>query len=352
MILLPSRRIKRRTETAKLNLVDATNRGGLMRRREFLLLLSGVGVAWPHTAHAQQQAMPVIGYFDWGAPNGGRAAAAFRRGLADAGYVEGRNVAIEYRWAEGRYERLRPLAADLVDRRVTLIVATGTLGTAEAAKAATESIPIVVAAGGDPVRLGLAASLNRPGGNLTGMTWISNELSAKRLDLLHQLVPQATTLAFLTGPQANEAEKMSAAARALGLRVAVVQAHDEDDFALSFATMAKRNVEALIVGVVPHFTYNSKKIVELAARHKIPAIYPFSNYTFGGGLMSYGADMAGNLRYVGINYVARILNGANPADLPIQQPTKFPLIINLKTARALDLEIPRTLLALADVVIE
>ncbi len=324
-----------------------------MKRREFITLLGGGAASWPLAARAQQQAAPVIGYFDWDARNV-ESRAAFRKGLADAGYVEGRNVAIEYRSAEGDYNRLRPLAADLVSRQVSVILATGNMDTARAAKAVTATIPIVVAAGGDPVKYGLAASLNRPGGNVTGMTFISSEIASKRLDLLHKMAPQATTVAYLSGgPRRDDEETdLVAAASALGLQIIVAEARNESDIEAAFASLVQRGAGALIVGTVPHFTFNGRKIVGLADHNKIPAIYPFRNYVGGGGLMSYGANMTDNLRRVAVDYVGRILKGANPADLPITQPAKFPLTINLKTAKTLGLEIPSTPLVQADEVIE
>ncbi len=323
-----------------------------MRHREFITLIGGAA-AWPLAARAQQQAAPVIGYFDWDARNV-ESRAAFRQGLADAGYVEGRNVAIEYRSAEGDYNRLRPLAADLVSRQVSVILATGNMDTARAAKAVTATIPIVVAAGGDAVKYGLAASLNRPGGNVTGMTFISSEIASKRLDLLHKMAPQATTVAYLSGgPRRDDEETdLVAAASALGLQIIVAEARNESDIEAAFASLVQRGAGALIVGTVPHFTFNGRKIVGLADHNKIPAIYPFRNYVGVGGLMSYGANMTDNLRRVAVDYVGRILKGANPADLPITQPAKFPLTINLKTAKTLGLEIPSTLLVQADEVIE
>jgi putative ABC transport system substrate-binding protein len=263
----------------------------------------------------------------------------------------------EYRWADGQYDRLPALAADLVSRQVAVIVATGSASTALAAAAATSTIPIVVAAGGDPVAYGLAASLNRPGGNVTGLTMISVELASKRLDLLREMVPQATTVAYLSGGPwflkfENEASSVLGAAGAAGWQAIVVEARTDRDFEAAFATLVQRQAGALIVGVVPHFTYNSNKIVALAARHKIPAIYPFPVYLAGGGLMTYGADALATLRQVARDYVVQILRGAKPADLPIQRPNKFELVINLKTARALGLDVPATLLALADKVIE
>jgi putative ABC transport system substrate-binding protein len=329
-----------------------------MKRREFITLLGGAAAAWPLSARAQQPAMPVIGFFDWGSPGpSARDVAAFRQGLAEAGYVEGQNLSIEYRWAEGEYDRLPLLAADLVRRQVAVIVARGSIGMAIAAAKATSTIPIVVAAGGNPVEYGLAASLNRPGSNVTGVTFISTELAGKWLDLLHEIFPQATTVAYLSGGPwsrkfENEASSVVEAASALGRQVIVVEARSDGEIEAAFATLGQRQAGALMVGVVPHFTYNSNKIVALAARHKIPAMYPFPVYAFGGGLMSYGADVLGTLRQVGRDYVSKVLKGAKPADLPIQRPNKFELVINLKTAKALGLDVPSTLLALADKVIE
>jgi putative ABC transport system substrate-binding protein len=326
-----------------------------IRRREFVFTLGGAAVAWPLAARAQQPTMPVIGFFGWGSPE--RDVAAFRQGLAEAGYVEGRNLSIEYRWAEGQYSRLPILAADLVRRQVAVIVASGSTGMALAAAQATSTIPIVVAAGGNPVEYGLVASLARPGSNVTGVTLISTELAGKRLDLLHEMVPQATTVAYLSGGPRflkfeNEASSVLEAAGALGRQVIVVEARSDGDIEAAFATLVQRQAGALMVGVVPHFTYNSNKIVALAARHKIPAMYPFPIYAFRGGLMSYGADFLGMLRQVGRDYVSKILMGAKPADLPLQRPNKFELVINLKTAKALGLDVPDRLLALADEVIE
>ena len=326
-----------------------------MRRREFITLLGAAAVTLPLKARAQPQGAPVIGYFDWG--QGPEREDAFRQGLADAGYVEGRNVAIIYRSAAGQYNRLSPLASDLVHHQVSVILATGSMGTALAAKDVTSTIPIVVASGGDPVKRGLAASLNRPGGNVTGMTWISSQIVGKRLQLLHEMAPQATTVAFLSGgPLSRRFEDEEAdvvtAAKALELRIIVAEARSESDIEAAFASLVQRGAGALIVGAVPHFSFNSRKIVELAARHKIPAIYPFPIYLRGGGLMTYGADMEDNIRRVAVDYVGQILKGANPANLPIRQPTKFLLTINRKTANMLGLEVPATLLVQADRVIE
>jgi ABC-type uncharacterized transport system substrate-binding protein len=327
-----------------------------MRRRDLITLLGGAA-AWPLAAGAQQGG-PVIGFFDWGRPlPNGRAVTAFRQGLAEAGYIEGRNVAIEYRWAEGQYERLPELAADLVQHQAAVIVATGALGTAMAAKAATSTIPIVILAGGDPVKYGLAASLYRPGSNVTGMTFITTELAGKRLDLLREMAPQATKVAYLSGGPRflrfeDEQRNILEAARAFGREVIVAEATSDRDIEAAFATIAERQAAALIVGVVPHFASNGDRIVALAQRHKIPAIYPFRSYAVRGGLMSYGADIVGAFRRVGVEYVGRILKGEKASDLPVQTPTKYELVVNLKTAKALGLDVPATLLALADEVIE
>jgi ABC-type uncharacterized transport system substrate-binding protein len=249
------------------------------------------------------------------------------------------------------------MAAELVQRQVAVIVASGSSGTALAVKAATSTIPIVVAAGGDPVKYGLASSLNRPGGNVTGVTFIATDLAGKRLDLLREMVPQAKTVAYLSGGPPSmkfedEASNLLEVASALGWQIVVVEARSDRDFEKAFATIVQRQAGALIVGVVPHFTYNSNRIVGLAERYKIPTIYPFRIYVVAGGLMSYNADQVDLLRQVGVDYVARILKGAKPGDLPVRQPTKFELVINLKTARALGLDVSPSLLARADEVIE
>jgi putative ABC transport system substrate-binding protein len=274
-----------------------------MRRREFITLLGGTVVTRPLKARAQKQATPVVGYFTWG-----RASSvledAFREGLADAGYVEGRNVAIKYRSAEGQYNQLRPLAADLVGHQVSIIVSIGALTPALEAKALTETIPIVVASGGDPVKYGLAASLNHPGGTVTGVTWMSAQLVGKRLDLLHEIVPQATTVAYLSGGPAyrrfeDEEPEVVAAANVLKLQIVVVETRSESDIEAAFASLVQRGAGALIVSSTPpYFSFNSRKIVGLAARHKIPAIYPYQNYVRDGGLMSYGTDLLDNLHQV------------------------------------------------------
>jgi putative ABC transport system substrate-binding protein len=315
-----------------------------MRRREFITLVCGTA-AWPLAARAQQPAMPVIGFLRSSLSQ--RVMVAFRQGLAEIGYIEGQNVAIEYRSDFGQFARLSALAGELVDRQVAVIVAGGFLGQPLAAKAATSTIPIVFAYGGDPVRDGLVASLNRPGGNVTGAAAINSELGGKRLDLLLNLVPQATTVAFLS-PEEAQRNQMLAAARDLGRQVIILDARSERDYEATFTTLVHRQVGALIVGANP---FNPNTIVELAARYTMPTIYPRRDYVEVGGLMSYAADYADVFRQAGI-YTGRILKGEKPADLPVMLPTKFELVINLKTAKTLGLEIPPMLLAIADEVIE
>jgi ABC-type uncharacterized transport system substrate-binding protein len=330
-----------------------------MRRRAFITLLGGAAGSWPIAARAQQPAMPVIGFLDIrSAAENTRLIAEFRQGLAEAGYVEGRNVAIEFRWAEGHYDRLPDLAADLVHRQAAVIVATGALGTALAAKAATSTIPIVFMQGADPVKYGLVASFNRPGGNVTGVVFRAIEIASKRLDFLSELVPQATTVAYLSGRASfltfeEQKSNMLAAANTLRRQLIVLECRSEGDFEAAFATLVERGAGAFIVGVFPLFyeLRNRDRIIALVAHYKLPAIYPHRMYPVAGGLMSYSTD-AGDYREVGVNYVGRILKGANPADLPVRQGTKFYLVINLKTAKALGLTIPQTLLVAANEVIE
>jgi putative ABC transport system substrate-binding protein len=326
-----------------------------LHRRKFISLLGGAAV-WPVVARAQQPAMPVIGFLSYPAslePSRGEAA-AFRQGLKEAGYIEGRNVAIELRLTNTESE-LPALAADLVHRQVAVIAATGSLHPVLAAKAATSTIPIVYSGGADLVRYGLAASLNRPGGNVTGIITLHNELASKRLDLLRELVPQATTVGYLAGDQGREATQeltsdMLAAARALERQVIVLECRNAEDFEPAFATLVERGAGALLVSAFPLAFSNRGKILAMAAHHKIPAIYSQSPFAYSGGLMSYSAVVTS--RELGSYYVPQILKGAKPAELPIQGPTKFRLVINLKTAKALGLEFPSTLLALADEVIE
>jgi putative ABC transport system substrate-binding protein len=325
-----------------------------LKRREFIAGLAGSAASWPLAARAQKAAMPVVGWLSTTSP--GQMAnnlIAFRRGLNEIGYVEGQNLAIEYRWAEGQFNRQPALVDDLVGRQVAVIVAVFGIGPARAAKAATSTIPIVFVYGGDPVKHGLVASLNRPGGNVTGVTSLSEELAGKRVDMLHALVPHAKTVGFLSGPASSilyEEHKNSIleAARALGLEVVIAECRSDRDFEAAFETMAERRAEAFLLGIFPFS--NLQKVVALAAQHKIPAMYPFRALITAGGLVSYGANFNVYLQAGG--YTGRILKGAKPADLPVLQPTKFELVINLKTAKTLGLSVPATLLALADEVIE
>jgi len=326
-----------------------------IRRREFVGLLGGVAAAWPLAARAQQPAMPVIGFLS----STSRTFAdvvlpAFRQGLKDNGYVEGENVAIEYRWAENQIDQLPPLAADLVRRRVALIVAV-TPEAALAAKAATTTIPIVFSIGDDPVKIGLVTSLARPGGNLTGINFFSSELAAKRMGLLHEMVPAAARVAVLGDPtftltesQVRDAET---AARAMGLQIQVLNASTSREINAAFANFVRERPDALYVGTSPFFVSRRVQLTHLATRHAVPAIYSGRQYTEAGGLMSYGASLTDAFRQMGV-YTGRILKGAKPADLPVIQSTKFELIINAETARMLGLTVPPSLLAIADEVIE
>jgi putative tryptophan/tyrosine transport system substrate-binding protein len=328
------------------------------RRRQFITLLGGAAATWPVAARTQQPGMPVIGFLGLGSSDPSSAfGAAFRQGLADAGYLAGQNVTIEYRWANNQVRLLPRLAADLVERKVAVIVATGSPYAALAAKEATSAIPIVFAIAGDPVRYGLVTSLGRPGGSVTGMTFLSAELAGKRLNLLLELIPQATTIAYLSGPSDSPIfedlkDDMLAAGRALGREIIVSEVR-RFDFEAAFATAVEQRADALIIGDFTVFLNpgNRDKILELAARHKIPAMYPNRAYAVHGGLMSYN-QFDVTARQLGSHYVARILKGAKPSDLPVIQPTKFELIINLKSAKALGIDMPDKLLALADEVIE
>jgi ABC-type uncharacterized transport system substrate-binding protein len=327
-----------------------------MKRREFITLLGSAAVAWPFSARAQQQAMPVIGFLSARSPaSGAFMAAAFRQGLSESGYVEGRNLRIEYRWAEGHYERLAELADDLVRRQVAVIAAISGTPAALAAKAATTTIPIVFGNGGDPLTSGLVASLNRPGGNVTGMTFYTVALAGKRLELMRALVPTAMAMGFLVNrnnpaeePEIKDAE---GAARAHRVRLEVVNITNERDIDVAFTILRERRADALVVGSDPVFFGFSGKLAELTARYAVPAIYYAREFAEAGGLMSYGSRQNDTYRQAGI-YVGKILQGAKPADLPVMQPTKFEFVINLKTAKAVGLQIPDKLLALADEVIE
>jgi ABC-type uncharacterized transport system substrate-binding protein len=325
-----------------------------IRRREFVVTLGSAAATWPLAARAQQPAMPVVGVLSTSPTP--PVVDAIRNVLEEAGYVEGKNVAIEFRWRDTQsIEELRELAADLVRRRVTVIVASGAANAAFAAKAATSTIPIVIVGGADPVRYGLVDSLSRPGGNVTGVTLIHDELASKRLDLMRELMPQARTIGYLVGDQTNKPDQdlttnMIAAGRALGREVIVLKCGSVEDFDTAFATLVERQTGALIVSAFPTAYNNRARILALAAQYKVPAIYPQSPYAREGGLIAYYAAV--NLRRIAVDYVVAILKGAKPADLPVQQPTKYELVINLKTAKALGLEIPDKLLAVADEVIE
>jgi putative tryptophan/tyrosine transport system substrate-binding protein len=325
-----------------------------MKRREFITLI-GAAAAWPLTARAQQPALPVIGFIDPSSLD--RYApflAAFRTGLNEAGFVEDRNVAIELRWAEGHYDRLPALAADLVRRKVQVIVATGVTA-ALAAKAATTTIPIVFNTGGDPVKFGLVASLNRPGGNVTGVASLGKVLVAKQLELLHELVPKAAAFVFLVNPNdavaALDTDDAQAAANALGRRLLVVKAGTESEIDKAFANAVEQQGGGLLVQVNSFLQSRRDQLVALAARHRLPAVYYWRDFSAAGGLMSYGTNLRDALRLVG-NYSARILKGENPADLPVQQSVKVELVINLKSATALGLQVPTSILLRADEVIE
>jgi putative ABC transport system substrate-binding protein len=325
-----------------------------MKRREVIALLGGAAAAWPLAAQAQQMAMPVIGFLNTRARGEDpRLLTAFHQGLKEVGYVEGRNVAIEYRFAEGRNDRLPAMAADLVRRQVAVIAANGPA--VVAAKTATTTIPIVFSVGLDPVELGLVARLNQPGGNVTGVTALFDEVGPKRLELLHELVPTATLIALLLNPTYPSAENQSrdlqAAARTLGLQLHVLHASSERDFETVFATLAQMRAGALVIGNDPFFNSRSERLAALSIRHGMPAIFQNREFAAAGGLMSYGTNLAATYRQVGI-YTGRILKGEKPADMPVQQPTKFELIINLKTARALGIAVPLPLIGRADEVIE
>jgi putative ABC transport system substrate-binding protein len=323
-----------------------------MKRREFIALLGGAA-AWPLAARAQQAAMPVIGFLrNTTAAGSTHLVTAFRHGLKEGGFIEGQNVVIEYRWADDRLDRLPALAADLVRRRVAVIVANG-LAAAAASKAATSTTPIVFGTGADPVRTGLVASLNRPGGNVTGVIFTTSDLAAKQLGLLHELAPKAAVIAALRDPNVPEIETelsdLEASARAIGRQILFVQTASE--FSAAFATMVRANAGALLVGGGQGYLSQRRQLVALATRHSLPAIYVGREYVAAGGLMSYGSSDTDAYRQVG-NYAGRILRGEKPADLPVQQATKFEFVINLGTAKALGLTIPDKLLALADEVIE
>jgi putative ABC transport system substrate-binding protein len=324
-----------------------------MRRRDFITLLCGAA-AWPLAARAQQSAPPVIGFLSSrSADDSARVVAAFRQGLAETGYVEDRNVVIEFRWAEGQLDRLPALASELVHRPVAVIAALGESG--YAAKAATTTIPIVLGSGGDPVELGLVTSLNRPGGNVTGATFLTAQLGAKRLGLLRDLVPGADVVALLINPNTAvgrvQTRDVQQAAHTLGQNLIVLNGGSDESIEASFATLSQKRVAALLVGGDPFFDTRRDRLIALALQYRVPAIYQFREYALAGGLMSYGASITDMYHQVGL-YVGRVLKGEKPADLPVMQVSKFETVINLKTAKALGIKISDNLLSLADEVIE
>jgi putative ABC transport system substrate-binding protein len=328
----------------------------MMKRREFIALLGCAAAVWPLAVGAQQGAMPTIGFLS--SRSLGESAsvvAAFREGLSAAGYVEAQNVAIEFRWAEGQYDRLPAMAAALVSQQVALIIAAGGDSPALAAKAATSTIPIVFCGSDSPVKVGLVVSLSRPGGNLTGFSLFTSELEAKKLALLRDMLPKAPLIAMLVNPANPSAqtdiEDVQKAAAAVGQRILLLKASSEQNIDMAFENLVQQRADALLVAHDPFFLGRRDQFVALAARHRIPAIYEFREFVVGGGLMSYGSRITDNYRQAG-NYAGRILKGAKPADLPVQQPTKLELAINLKTAKALGLDVPLHLLQVADEVIE
>jgi putative ABC transport system substrate-binding protein len=328
-----------------------------MKRREFIMLVGGAAAAWPLAARAQQTAIPVIGVL------GSESAElfafrvrAFRQGLSETGYIEGQNVSTEYRWAEGQYDRLPAMAADLVRRQVTVIAAMGGIPGVLAAKAATTTIPIVFSIGADPVTFGLVTSLNRPGSNVTGITNLNLEVAPKRLEMLHEMVPTAGSIAVLVNPTnptvaESNARDLEAAARILGLQLHLLQASTELDILAAFASLVQMRASALLITNDPFFNSRGEQLAALAGRYAVPAIHAFRSFPAAGGLMSYGGSVAEEYRLTGV-YTARILKGEKPADLPVQRVTKVELIINLKTAATLGITVPLALQASADEVIE
>jgi putative tryptophan/tyrosine transport system substrate-binding protein len=327
-----------------------------MRRRDFIKVIAGSAAAWPLAVRAQQPSMPVIGFLNTLSPESiPRWITAFHQGLKETGFVEGQNVAIEYRWAEGRYNRLPELAAELVRRQVAVIAATGGEPSPQSAKAATQTIPIVFTANGDPVREGLVASLNRPGGNVTGITIFGSAAVTKRVQLIHELIPKAATIAYLINPNHPSGEiEMQAAqtsARSFGREMLVFKASNERELDAAFTTMAQQKAGALVVASDPFFFLRRDQLASLAAGHELPAIYYVPEFVRAGGLMAYGNSVPDVYRLVGV-YIGRILKGEKPADLPVFQSSKFEFVINLQTARNLGLEVPNTIQLLADEVVE
>jgi putative ABC transport system substrate-binding protein len=326
-----------------------------MRRRQFFHVLGGVA-AWPLAARAQQQAMPVIGFMSGRSPEDSvHIAAAFRDGLAEAGFVVGQNVTIEYRWGLGRYDRMPALAAELVDRHVAVLVGVGGDVSAAAAKQATSTIPIVFGLGGDPVKAGLVESLNRPGGNATGFTLLTNELEAKRIGMLHDLVPGAAVIGALLNPNfppaVSQLQQLEVASRAVNQKIYVLKASNDTELDAAFASLVEQKVGALLVTADPYFDTRRDRFIAFAQQNRLPTMYQFRDYVVAGGLISYGPNITDMYRHAGV-YTGQILKGAKPADLPVLQPTKFEFVINLKTAKALGLVIPAGLISYADEVIE
>jgi ABC-type uncharacterized transport system substrate-binding protein len=328
----------------------------MMRRRDIITLLGGAAVAWPLAARAQQPAMPVIGFLSARSPEDSvHLLAAFRRGLAEGGFVEGQNVAIEFRWARGQYELLLPMATDLVSRGVSVLTTAGGDPSALAAKRATSTIPIVFGLGGDPVSAGLVESFNRPSGNATGVTLLTTLMEPKRLGLLRELVPGVPLVGVLLNPRfptaARQLQEIEEAARTIDQRIVVANASTDAELDAAFATLTRERVAALLVTANSYFDVRRDQIISFAQRQRLPAIYQFREYAVAGGLLSYGVDIVDAYRQYGV-YTGKILKGAKPADLPVLQPTKFETVINLKTAKALGIKISDNLLSLADEVIE
>jgi putative ABC transport system substrate-binding protein len=327
-----------------------------MRRREFITLLGGAAVSWPLTARAQQAAMPVVGWMSGRSPQDSEhLLAAFREGLRETGFVEGESVAIEYSWADGRYEQLREMAADLLRRRIAVLVAVGGDPSALAAKQATSTIPVVFGMGGDPVESGLVTSFNRPGGNTTGFTLLTNLMEPKRIGLLHELVPGISLVGALVNPNfppaARQLQEIEKAAGTINLRLFAAKASDDAQLDAALVSLLQHRVGALLVAADPYFDTRRDRIIAFAAQNKLPAMYQFREFAVAGGLISYGPRITDSYRQAGI-YVGRILRGAKPGDLPVLQPTKFDLVLNMKAANALGLAVPNAIQLLADEVIE
>jgi putative ABC transport system substrate-binding protein len=327
-----------------------------MQRREFIALLGGAAVAWPLAARAQQPEMPVIGFMSGRSPEDSvHLVAAFRQGLGEAGFVEGQNITIEYRWALGQYDRLPALAADLVSRRVAVLAALGGDVSALAAKQATSTIPIVIGIGGDPIKAGLVESISRPSGNVTGYTLLTSEMEPKRLGMLHDLVPGAAVIGVLLNPNfppvARQLQEIEAAARTIGQQLFIWKASNDAELNAGFVSLVEQRVGALLIAADPYFDTRRDRIIAFTAQNRLPAMYQFREFAVAGGLISYGPSITDAYRQAGI-YAGRILKGTKPADLPVLQPTKFEFVINLRTAKALGLTIPAGLISFADEVIE